>query len=145
MSVPYDHQAKPIFIIKTLTLNFFAILKQTVKRLCKNTVNKIKSKGVNYEKSRCSRYCCYVSYTCFDVYCYGDDVYALFRVKEYTMGENKKFFWIVCIITAVGAIYWSAISMLQQSKTIFTVFLIVNIVVLIVDIICFIIDKKKKR
>ena len=52
------------------------------------------------------------------------------------MGENKNFFWIVCIITAIGAIYWSAISMLQQSKTIFTVFLIVNIVVLIVDIIC---------
>ena len=35
--------------------------------------------------------------------------------------------------------------MLQQSKTIFTAFLIVNIVVLVVDIICFIIDKKKKR
>lgn len=61
------------------------------------------------------------------------------------MGENKNFFWIVCIITAIGAIYWSAISMLQQSNTIFTIFLIVNIVVLIVDIICFLIDKKKKR
>ena len=61
------------------------------------------------------------------------------------MGENKNFFWVVCIITAIGSIYWSAISMLQQFKTIFTVFLIVNIVVLIVDIICFIIDKKKKR
>ena len=61
------------------------------------------------------------------------------------MGENKNFFWIVCIITAICAIYWSAISMLQQSKPIFTVFLIVNIVMLIVDVVCFIIDKKKKR
>ena len=61
------------------------------------------------------------------------------------MGENKNFFWIVCIVTVLGAIYWSAVSMLQQSKTIFTVFLIVNIVVLIVDLICFIIDKKQKH
>lgn len=61
------------------------------------------------------------------------------------MGENKNFFWIVCIITAIGAIYWSAISMLQQSDPIFTVFLTVNIVVLAVDVICFMIDKKKKQ
>ena len=61
------------------------------------------------------------------------------------MGENKNFFWIVCIITAIGAIYWSAISMLRQPKPIFTVFLIVNIVVFIVDVVCFIIDKKKKH
>lgn len=61
------------------------------------------------------------------------------------MSENKNFFWIVCIITAIGAIYWSAISLLQNSKPIFIAFLIVNIVVLIIDIVCLVIDKKKKH
>ena len=61
------------------------------------------------------------------------------------MSENKNFFWIVCMITAIGAIYWSAMSLLQNSKPIFIAFLIVNIVVLIIDIVCLIIDKKKKR
>ena len=61
------------------------------------------------------------------------------------MSENKNFFWIVCIITAIGAIYWSAMSMLQNSKPMFIVFLIINIVVLVIDVVCLVIDKKNKR
>ena len=61
------------------------------------------------------------------------------------MSENKNFFWIVCIITAIGAIYWSVMSMLQNSKPTSIAFLIINIVVLIIDIVCLVIDKKKKR
>ena len=59
------------------------------------------------------------------------------------MSDNKNFFWIVCILTAIGSIYWSVMSLLQNSKPIFMAFLIINIVVLIVDIVCFIVDKKK--
>ena len=61
------------------------------------------------------------------------------------MGKNNNFFWIVCFITVIGAIYWSAMSMLQQPKNLFTIFLIVNIISLITNIICFVIDKKKKK
>ena len=61
------------------------------------------------------------------------------------MSENSNFFWIICIVTAVGAIYWSAMSLLQQSKPIFIAFLIVNIAVLIINIVCLMIDKKKKH
>ena len=59
------------------------------------------------------------------------------------MRDNRNFFWIVCILTAIGSIYWSVMSLLQNSKPIFMAFLIINIVVLIVDIVCFIVDKKK--
>ena len=61
------------------------------------------------------------------------------------MSENKNFFWIVCIITAIGAIYWSAMSMLQNSKPMFIAFLIINIVVLVIDVVFLMIDKKKKH
>ena len=59
------------------------------------------------------------------------------------MEKNNNFFWIVSFITVIGAIYWSVMSMLQQPKTLFVVFLILNIVALITNIICFTIDKKK--
>lgn len=61
------------------------------------------------------------------------------------MEKNNNFFWIVCFVTVIGAIYWSAMSMLQQPKTLFVVFLILNIFALIANIICFAIDKKKKQ
>ena len=60
------------------------------------------------------------------------------------MSENKNFLWIVCIITAIGAIYWSSMSMLQNSKPMFIAFLIINIVVLVIDVVCLVIDKKNK-
>ena len=61
------------------------------------------------------------------------------------MEKNNNFFWIVCFVTVIGAIYWSVISMLQQPKTLFVVFLILNIVALITNIICFTIDKKNSQ
>ena len=61
------------------------------------------------------------------------------------MEQNKKLFWIACFATIIGAIYWSVISLLQSRSTIFTVFLILNIAVLIINIICLIIDRKKGK
>ena len=61
------------------------------------------------------------------------------------MEKNNNFFWIVSFITVIGAIYWSVMSMLQQSKTLFVVFLILNIVALITNIICFTVDRKKSQ
>ena len=61
------------------------------------------------------------------------------------MEKDNNFFWIVSFITVIGGIYWSVVSMLQQPKTLFVVFLILNIVALITNIICFIIDKKHSQ
>ena len=57
--------------------------------------------------------------------------------------DNRNFFWIVCIVTVIGAIYWSVISVLQQPRPLFIVFLAINIVSLIVNIVCWVIDSKK--
>lgn len=59
--------------------------------------------------------------------------------------DNRNFFWIVCIVTVIGAIYWSAISVIQQPRLLFVLFFIVNIISLVVDIICWIIDYRKQR
>ena len=61
------------------------------------------------------------------------------------MEKDKNFFWIVSFITVIGGIYWSVVSMLQQPKTLFVVFLILNIVALITNIICFTIDKRNSQ
>ena len=61
------------------------------------------------------------------------------------MEKNNNFFWIVSFITVIGGIYWSVVSMLQQPKTLFVVFLILNIVALITNIICFTIDKRNSQ
>ena len=60
------------------------------------------------------------------------------------MEKNNNFFWIVSFATVIGAIYWCVMSMLHQPKTLFVVFLILNIIALITNIVCFAIDKKKK-
>ena len=57
--------------------------------------------------------------------------------------ENRKFFWIVCIITVIGAIFWSVISLLQRPGPLFIAFLAINIISLVVDIVCWVIDSKK--
>ena len=59
------------------------------------------------------------------------------------MEKNKNLFWIVCLITVVGSILWSVTSMLREPNPVFAVFLTVNIAVFIVDVVCFIIDKRK--
>ena len=59
--------------------------------------------------------------------------------------DNRKFFWIICIVTVIGAIYWSVISVLQQPRPLFIAFLAINIVSLIVNIVCWVIDSKKRN
>ena len=57
--------------------------------------------------------------------------------------DNRNFFWIICIVTVIGAIYWSVISVLQQPGPLFIAFFAINIVSLIVNIVCWVIDSKK--
>lgn len=57
--------------------------------------------------------------------------------------DNGKLFWIVCIVTVIGAIYWSAISLLRQPRPLFVVFLAINIVSLVINIVCWVLDSKK--
>ena len=57
--------------------------------------------------------------------------------------DNRNFFWIICIVTVIGAIYWSVISVLQQPRPLFIAFLAINIVSLVVNIVCWFIDSKK--
>ena len=57
--------------------------------------------------------------------------------------DNRKFFWIVCIVTVIGAIYWSVTSMLQQPRPLFIAFLAINIVSLVINLVCWVIDSKK--
>lgn len=59
--------------------------------------------------------------------------------------NNNNFFWIVCLATVIGAIYWSVMSMLQQPKTLFVIFLIINIISLVINTVCLVIDKRKNN
>ena len=59
--------------------------------------------------------------------------------------DNRKFFWIICFVTIIGAIFWSVISVLQQSRPLFITFLAINIVSLVVNIVCWVIDSKKRN
>ena len=59
--------------------------------------------------------------------------------------ENKKFFWIICFVTVIGAIYWSAMFVMQQPRPLFIAFLGINLVSLIVNIVCLIFDLRKNK
>jgi len=59
------------------------------------------------------------------------------------MEQNKNSFSLICIFTVICALGLSAISMLTQPGPLFAAFLVINAVSLIVNIVCFIIDKKK--
>ncbi|MBE6676689.1 MAG: hypothetical protein E7594_07610 [Ruminococcaceae bacterium] len=61
------------------------------------------------------------------------------------MQENRSFFWIVCLITSLGAIFWSATSLMQQVTPLFIAFLVINIISLITNVVCWIIDVKKSK
>ena len=66
--------------------------------------------------------------------------------KEVIMNpDNGKFFWIICFVTVIGAIFWSVMSVLQQSRPLFIAFLAINIVSLVVNIVCWVIDSKKRN
>ena len=55
------------------------------------------------------------------------------------------FFWIVCLITSFGAIVWSVTSLLQQISPLFIAFLVINVISLITNAVCWIIDIKKAK
>ena len=59
--------------------------------------------------------------------------------------KTGAFFWIVCLITSFGAIVWSATSLLQQISPLFIAFLIINVISLITNVICWVIDAKKSK
>lgn len=59
--------------------------------------------------------------------------------------KTGAFFWIVCLITSFGAIVWSATSLLQQISPLFIAFLIINVISLITNVICWVIDIKKTK
>ena len=59
--------------------------------------------------------------------------------------DNRNFFWIICFVTVIGAIFWSVISVLQQPRPLFITFLAINIVSLVVNIVCWVIDSKKRN
>ena len=61
------------------------------------------------------------------------------------MKENMTFFWIVCIITSLGALFWSGSSLLQQPAPLVIAFLVINIISLITNIVCWIMDTKKNK
>lgn len=58
--------------------------------------------------------------------------------------ENNNFFWIVCIITTLGASFWSISSLLQQPRPLFIAFTVINAIALVTNIVCFVLDKRKK-
>ena len=61
------------------------------------------------------------------------------------MQENRSFFWIVCLITSLGAIFWSVTSLMQQTTPLFVAFLVINVISLITNAVCCIIDVKKPK
>lgn len=61
------------------------------------------------------------------------------------MKENRIFFWVVCLITSLGAIFWSVTSLLQQSSPLFVAFLIINVIALIINVVCWIVDIRQSK
>ena len=59
--------------------------------------------------------------------------------------KTGAFFWIVCLITSFGAIVWSVTSLLQHISPLFIAFLIINVIALITNAVCWIIDIKKAK
>ena len=102
--------------------------------------------GGIYEKRKYPRIYCHVCHACVHYYDWNHDVYALFGlIGREDMQENRSFFWIVCLITSLGAIFWSATSLMQQVTPLFIAFLVINIISLITNVVCWIIDVKKSK
>ena len=59
--------------------------------------------------------------------------------------KTGAFFWIVCLITSIGALYWSVTSLMQQVTPLFIAFLVINVISLITNAVCWIIDVKKSK
>ncbi len=61
------------------------------------------------------------------------------------MEQNKKFFWIVCFLTVVVGLYWSARTLLQQANGMGIAFLAINVVCAVAVTVCFFFDRKIKK
>ncbi len=59
--------------------------------------------------------------------------------------KTGAFFWIICVITSLGAIMWSATSIMQQPTPLYIAFLVINVICLAVNVVCWIIDAKKNK
>ena len=57
--------------------------------------------------------------------------------------DNNKLVWIVCFVTVIGTLFWSAMFVIQQPRPLFIAFLVINIVVLMIDVACLIVDIRK--
>ena len=57
--------------------------------------------------------------------------------------DNNKLVWIACFMTVIGALFWSAMLVIQQPRPLFIAFLVINIMVLIIDVACLIVDIRK--
>ena len=57
--------------------------------------------------------------------------------------DNNKLVWIACFMTVIGALFWSAMFVIQQPRPLFIAFLVINIVVLMIDVACLIVDIRK--
>ena len=51
----------------------------------------------------------------------------------------------MCLITSLGAIVWSVTSLMQQTTPLFIAFLAINVISLITNAVCWIIDVKKSK
>lgn len=59
--------------------------------------------------------------------------------------QNNHFFWIVCFVTVVGAIFWSLTSLLQTPSPLYIAFSVINGVALATNLVCFILDRKNRK
>ena len=102
--------------------------------------------GGIYEKNRNSHHCRHVCHACIHHYGHDYDADAFYGlIGGEDMKENMTFFWIVCLITSLGAIFWSATSLMQQPAPLFIAFLVINVISLITNAVCWIIDFKQNK
>ena len=102
--------------------------------------------GGIYEKNRNSHHCRHVCHACIHHYGHDYDADAFYGlIGGEDMKENMTFFWIVCLITSLGAIFWSATSLMQQPAPLFIAFLVINVISLITNAVCWVIDFKQNK
>ena len=58
--------------------------------------------------------------------------------------ENLMLFWAMIFLTPIVATVWSVMFLLTAPRPLFVVFLILNILVLITNITCFFLSRRKK-
>ncbi len=59
--------------------------------------------------------------------------------------KTKAFFWVVCLLAVISALYWSVASYIGRAMPLYLAFTVVNFVSLITVCTCFIIDVVKSK